>query len=105
MVKSQLDSNSSVIPGWCVAPDPESRDSGFTLHVPRNDGSPIYCVFATRGGVADVTNEVASSIAGPKGVGIVIRNGTRMRVPATGTKAISILRWAARCLMTGRSGI
>ena len=65
----------------------------------------IYCVFATRGGVAVVMNWVASSIAVPSGVGITIRNGTRMRVPATGAKAISMLRWAARYLITGRSGI
>src|SRR5437879_11528679 len=26
-----------VIPGWSEGPDPESRDSGFTLCVPRND--------------------------------------------------------------------
>ena len=48
---------------------------------------------------------VASSIAGPNGVGIVMRNGTRMRVPAIGTKAISMLRWVASHLITGRSGI
>ena len=41
----------------------------------------------------------------PSGVGIDIRNGTRMRVPAIGTKAISMLRWVARYLITGRSGI
>ena len=64
-----------------------------------------YCVFATRGGAAVVTNDVASSIAGPNGVGMVMRNGTRMRVPAIGTNAISILRSVARYLMTGRSGI
>src|ERR1700704_2597040 len=64
-----------------------------------------HCVLATRGGDAWVMNWVASSIAVPSGVGITIRNGTRMRVPAIGAKAISILRWAARYLMTGRSGI
>src|SRR4051794_19984481 len=30
--------NYVVIPGWSEGPDPESRDSGFTLRVPRNDG-------------------------------------------------------------------
>ena len=64
-----------------------------------------YCVFAIRGGAAVVTKLVASSRAGPSGVGIDIRNGTRIRVPATGTKAISILRWVASHLITGRSGI
>jgi hypothetical protein len=64
-----------------------------------------HCVFATRGGVAVVMNCVASSIAVPRGVGITIRNGTRMRVPATGAKAISMLRWAVRYLITGRSGM
>src|ERR1700730_5322440 len=59
-------------------------------------------VFATR---AVVMNCVASSMAVPSGVGITIRNGTRMRVPATGAKAISMLRWAARYLITGRSGM
>ena len=62
-------------------------------------------VFATRGGEAVVTKLVASSIAGPSGVGIFIQNGTRMRVPATGANAISMLRWAVRYLITGRSGI
>jgi tRNA dimethylallyltransferase len=28
----------AVIPGWSEGPDPESRDSGFTLRAPRNDG-------------------------------------------------------------------
>ena len=28
----------SVIPGWSEGPDPESRDSGFVLRTPRNDG-------------------------------------------------------------------
>jgi hypothetical protein len=51
-----------------------------------------YCVFATRGGVACVTNCVASIIAVPSGVGTTKRNGTRMRVPASGAKAISMLR-------------
>ena len=64
-----------------------------------------HCVLATRGGEAWVMNWVASSIAVPSGVGITIRNGTRMRVPATGAKAISMLRWAARYLITGRSGM
>jgi hypothetical protein len=27
-----------VIPGWSEGPDPESRDSGFALRAPRNDG-------------------------------------------------------------------
>jgi|GEM_PF-6592483 len=62
-------------------------------------------VFATRGGSADVTNDVASSIAGPNGVGIVMRKGTRIRVPAIGTNAISIRRSVARYLITGRSGM
>jgi hypothetical protein len=51
-----------------------------------------HCVFATRGGVAVVTNCVASSMALPSGVGIFMRNGTRMRVPRIGAKAISMLR-------------
>jgi tRNA dimethylallyltransferase len=29
---------SAVIPGWSEGPDPESRDSGFALRAPRNDG-------------------------------------------------------------------
>jgi hypothetical protein len=70
-----------------------------------HDARTGYCVLATRGGVAWVMNWVASSIAGPSGVGIFIQNGTRMRVPATGAKAISIWRWAARYLITARSGI
>ena len=43
-----------------------------------------HCVFATRGGVAWVMNWVASSMAVPSGVGIIIQNGTSMRVPAIG---------------------
>src|SRR3954466_9504482 len=66
---------------------------------------PHQFVFATRGGVGVVMNWVASSIAGPSGVGILAQNGTRMRVPAIGANAISMLRWAARYLMTGRSGM
>ena len=62
-------------------------------------------VFATLGGIAVVTNDVASSIAGPNGVGMVMRKGTRTRVPAIGTKAISIRRSVARYLITGRSGM
>jgi len=62
-----------------------------------------HCVFATC--VACVTNDVASSMAVPSGVGITMRNGTRMRVPTIGAKAISMLRWPARYLITGRSGI
>ena len=77
---------------WCFAPS-------------RNDEIAPYCVFATRGGAAVVTKLVASSSAGPSGVGIAMRNGTRIRVPATGTKVISILRWAESHLITGRSGI
>jgi hypothetical protein len=72
---------------------------------PVGSQSPSHCVFATRGGVAVVMNWVASSIAVPSGVGITIRNGTRTRVPATGAKAISILRWLERYLITGRSGM
>ena len=61
--------------------------------------------FATRGGVAWVTNCVASSTPVPNGVGTVKRNGTRTRVPAIGANHASILRWAARCLITARSGM
>jgi hypothetical protein len=64
-----------------------------------------HCVLATRGGVAWVMNWVASSMAVPSGVGTAIRNGTRMRVPATGAKATSMLRCAVRYLMTARSGM
>src|SRR5262245_27223130 len=62
-------------------------------------------VFATLGGAAVVRDDVASSMAGPHGVGMVMRKGTMMRVPAIGTKAISIRRSVARYLMTGRSGM
>ncbi|MGY2901828.1 hypothetical protein ACVWVY_000849 [Bradyrhizobium sp. URHC0002] len=65
----------------------------------------LQFVFATLGGIAVVTNDVASSIASPNGVGIVMRNGTKTRVPAIGTKAISIRRSVARYLITGRSGM
>jgi hypothetical protein len=74
-----------------------------SLRVP-GPASP-HCVFATLGGCGVVMKLVASSIAGPKGVGTFSQNGTRTRVPATGAKAISMLRWAARYLITGRSGM
>ncbi len=76
---------------------------------PRKRGEVIertlQFVLATRGGDAVVMNCVASNIAVPSGVGITIRNGTRMRVPATGANAISMLRCADRYLITGRSGM
>lgn len=72
-------------------------------HRTRNDRP--YCVLATRGGTGVVMNWVASSIAGPSGVGIFSQNGARIRVPASGANAISMLRWAVRYLITGRSGI
>ncbi len=84
------------------------RRNGFRARCfasPRNDSAQPHCVFATLGGVADVTNDVASSMASPNGVGILTRNGIRMRVPAIGTKAISMLRASARYLITGRSGM
>ncbi|MET4044412.1 hypothetical protein ABIC03_006136 [Bradyrhizobium sp. RT6a] len=68
-------------------------------------GRQPYCVFATLGGWAVVMKEVASSMAGPSGVGTFSQNGTRMRVPAIGANATSMLRWAARYLITGRSGM
>ena len=71
----------------------------------RDDGASPYCVFATLGGAACVTNWLASSMAMPSGVGMRKRNGTRTRVPAIGAKVISMSRWAARYLITGRSGI
>ena len=97
---------SFVIPGWCVSTRPGiSRFRVRCFASPRNDEISPHCVFATCGGVACVMNSVACSIAVPSGVGITIRNGTRMRVPATGAKAISMLRWAVRYLITARSGM
>jgi hypothetical protein len=64
-----------------------------------------HCVLATRGGVAWVTNWVASSMPMPSGVGISIRNGTSTRVPAIGANQASMLRWAARYLIAARSGM
>jgi hypothetical protein len=71
----------------------------------RGYGTQPYCVFATLGGWALVMKLVASSMAGPSGVGTFSQNGTRMRVPAIGANATSMLRWAARYLITGRSGM
>jgi hypothetical protein len=68
-------------------------------------GHEAHCVFATRGGVAWVTNWVASSTPMPSGVGIIMRNGTRMRVPAIGANQASMLRCAARYLIAARSGM
>ena len=69
------------------------------------EGRERQFVLATRGGVGVVMNEVASSMATPRGVGITMRYGTRMRVPRTGANAISMLRAAVRYLITGRSGM
>jgi hypothetical protein len=83
-----------------------ARDRPSPLQGRVRCGRPkLYCVLATLGGWAEVMKLVASSIAGPSGVGTFTQNGTRMRVPAIGAKAISMLRWAARYLMTGRSGM
>jgi len=85
-----------------------TASSSLAPQAGRGDPGPHltpHCVLATRGGVAWVMNWVASSMAVPNGVGITSRNGTRIRVPATGTNAISMLRWAARYLITGRSGM
>ncbi len=71
----------------------------------RGYGTQPYCVFATLGGWALVMKLVASSMAGPSGVGTFSQNGTMMRVPAIGANATSMLRWAARYLITGRSGM
>ncbi|SCB43647.1 hypothetical protein GA0061098_101015 [Bradyrhizobium shewense] len=87
---------------------PRSRCARSTLPLQgRVNGTTAaaYCVFATLGGWAVVMKLVASSMAGPRGVGTFSQNGTRTRVPATGANAISMLRWAARYLITGRSGM
>ncbi|MGY4282787.1 hypothetical protein ACVWXO_002007 [Bradyrhizobium sp. LM2.7] len=81
------------------------RESRIALSAPSGLRGRAYCVLATLGGWAEVMKLVASSIAGPKGVGTFSQNGTRIRVPATGANAISMLRWAARYLITGRSGM
>ena len=85
----------SVVPG---SKDVDARhkaghDGGLTLRsVERTVGETVQFVLATRGGEGVVMNEVACSIAGPSGVGIFTQNGTRMRVPAIGANAISMLR-------------
>src|SRR5580692_9952515 len=84
---------------------------GFLLPSPQGGGeqralrSNTQFVLGCTDGVATVRNSVASSTAVPIGVGTVMRNGTRIRVPAIGTKATSMLRWVVRYLITGRSGI
>src|SRR5207302_8430656 len=98
------------IPGAChsgMAREHQTRNleiPGSMLRIAPERHSD-YCVLATRGGIGWLMNWVASSIAGPSGVGTFSQNGTRTRVPATGANAISTLRWAARYLITGRSGI
>jgi hypothetical protein len=90
-------------------PTPPRKGEGSRKITPRFVSIPQFAfaqfVFATCGGMGVVMNWVASSIAVPSGVGTVIRNGTRMRVPANGANAISMLRWATRYLITGRSGM
>src|SRR5664280_3250928 len=67
------DSATSVIPGWCVSTRPGiSRFRVRCFASPRNDGTGHHCVLATRGGDAWVLNWVASSMAVPSGVGMII---------------------------------
>jgi hypothetical protein len=94
----------SAIPGGTKRRSSE-RDCSLPLAGEGRRRAAAHCVLATRGGVAWVMNWVASSMAVPSGVGTAIRNGTRMRVPATGAKATSMLRCAVRYLMTARSGM
>ena len=93
-----------------------NRCDGVAANPRRNRGTPrpnracpatpfIYCVFATRGGTAWVTNSTASSVPVPSGVGIVSLNGTSTRVPAIGASHTSMLRWAARYLIAARSAM
>ncbi|MEH2524815.1 hypothetical protein V1288_002724 [Bradyrhizobium sp. AZCC 2176] len=96
------------VPPVETTPHPALRATFSSHKGRRKKGAPRFqpqFVFATLGGIALVTNDVASSIARPSGVGMVMRNGTRTRVPAIGTNAISIRRSVARYLITGRSGI
>ena len=51
------------------------------------------------------TNWVACITPRPSGVGMLMRNGTTTRVPATGANQISMSRWAIRYLIAGRSGM
>ena len=98
----------SVIPGCCQrvrSLTGPALDLRCAIRTSGIDDIALHCVLATRGGDAWVMNWVASSMAVPSGVGITIRNGTRIRVPAIGANVISMLRWAARYLITGRSGM
>src|SRR5947209_3506116 len=72
---------------------------------PGRTATSNYWVFAVRDGMADVTNWVASSTPTPSGVGTERRYGTRIRVPEIGANQTSMLRWAARYLIAGRSGM
>src|SRR5689334_8210114 len=47
-----------VIPGRCAASNPESRDSGFTLRVPRNDRSRFLCCLLRRERGLDVVEQL-----------------------------------------------
>ena len=70
----------------CCMPWPwRSRSASEAPSPTRGEAKRGYCVFATRGGAAVVTNEVASSMAWPSGVGIVILNGTSQPVTCIGT--------------------
>src|SRR4051794_39078475 len=101
----------AVIPGRATWHEPGIHNHEPGLWIPglRAGAHPgmteSYCVFATRGGVAVETNCVASKTPMPSGVGIIMRNGTRMRVPAIGANQASMLRWAARYLIAARSGM
>ena len=90
---------------WLAETPPHPKPSASTSPRARGEVKKRQFVLATRGGVAWVMNWVASSMAVPSGVGTAIRNGTRMRVPATGAKATSMLRCAVRYLITARSGM
>src|SRR3984893_10174160 len=51
-----------VIPGWSEGPGPESRDSGFALHAPRNDDGWMLNQPAAVGDAAQVIVGIAKGV-------------------------------------------
>src|SRR5580704_1819470 len=52
-----------VIPGWSEGPDPESRGSGFTLRVPRNDAHSLGRLSNTRFALPSERSSVSGATA------------------------------------------
>src|ERR1041384_1819548 len=84
IAQSAIETGEGFSPPAKISPAETDPSSGGLRPPPSPQGEKeeVQFVLATRGGAAVVMNDVASSIARPNGVGIVMRKGTMMRVPA-----------------------